>query len=223
MKNGVKYIDRDVENDPGALDELQVLGFRSMPVTVIGDKAVAGFNPNQILEALQSTTKVLPRDPSETIPIIERALEAVVHAINQMPDEKLNWHLPQRKRPMREFAFNIFGHALSAMGERVTDASTDAKVKIDSYTGFQDIADYSKTIARRFHASASKQDLGTLRTSQRAEIEVKSGAERLDLAAGQIIQHLRQLYSILESFGITPENRVPDSEWPPEYVLTILW
>ncbi len=35
--------------------------------------------------------------------------------------------------------------------------------------------------------------------------------------------HLRQLYFMLEQYGIEADNRLPDSELPPEYVLTTLW
>ena len=190
---------------------------------MITDKAILGFNPNEIMEALQGTVKVLPRDPSEVIPLIERALEAVERAVRQMPDEKLEWSIPQRKRPMREFTLNIFSHALSIIEERGIDTPVESEVTINCYASFRDIADYGKTIIEKYCAWASKQNLDTLRTPPPVALKSKSGAERLDLVAGAIVHHLRQLYSILENFGITPKNRVQDCEWPSEYVLTILW
>jgi glutaredoxin-like protein NrdH len=73
-KNGIAYIDRDIENVPGALDELRALGFQSIPVTVISGQAVQGFNPKQFTELLQLGGKTSRRDPSETIPFVERVL-----------------------------------------------------------------------------------------------------------------------------------------------------
>ncbi len=212
-----------MENDVGALDELHVLGFHSLPVTVIANKAVLGFNPNEIMEALQGTIKVLPLDRSETILLIERALEAVERAVRQMPDEKLDWSIPQRKRPMREFTYHIFSHALSIIEEWGTNVPAESEVTINGYTSFRDIADYGKTIIEKYRAWASKQNLNTFRTPPLIESKAKSEVDQVDLAAGAIVHHLRQLYSILEDFGITPEHRVPDCEWPSEYVLTILW
>ena len=194
-----------------------------MPVTVIAGRAIQGFNPNEIMEALQSSIKVLPRDPSETISLIERALEAVELALRQMPDEKLDWSIPKRKRPMRAFGLNIFAHALSIIEVRSSDAPEGPEVSSDSYTSFQDIADHGRTVIEKFRAWASQQDLDALPKPVTVELSRKNDAERLDVVAGQIVHHLRQLYSILENFGITPENRVQDSEWPSEYVLTILW
>ena len=51
----------------------------------------------------------------------------------------------------------------------------------------------------------------------------RGGAELLDIIAGHTAHHLRQLYAVLEGFGIEPADRLEDSELPPEYVLTILW
>lgn len=194
-----------------------------MPVTVIADQAIVGFNPNQLAEALQLESKVVPLDPSETILLIGRALEAVELALRQMPDEKLDWSIPKRKRPMRAFGLNIFGHALSIIEVRSTDAPEGPEVSSDSYTSFQDIADYGRTVIEKFRAWASQQDLDALRKPATVELSRKNDAERLDVVAGQIVHHLRQLYSILENFGIAPKNRLQDSELPPQYVLTILW
>ena len=51
---------------------------------------------------------------------------------------------------------------------------------------------------------------------------LRSGADQLDIIAGHTTQHLRQLYLVLDKLGITPINKVSDSELPPEYVLTLL-
>ncbi len=183
-----------------------------------------GFKPNQLVEAFHHGVKVVPRDPSETIPLIGRALEAVERAVRQMPDEKLDWSIPKRKRPMREFTCHIFNHVQNAM-EELSGGGVSARpdVLARSYTSFQDIADYGRSIIEQYRSWTSKQDLDVLHTPPPAGSNARSGAERLDLAAGQTIHHLRQLYSILENFGITPENRLEDREFPPEYVLTTLW
>jgi hypothetical protein len=90
-----------------------------------------------------------------------------------------------------------------------------------SYTSFRDIADYGKITIEKYRAWAAKQNLNVLRSPPPGS--KISRAERLDLVAGIIIQHLRQLYFTLENLGIALENRVQDSEWPSEYVLTSLW
>ena len=48
------FIVRDVDEDDGAYDELMARGWRTVPVTFIGDRAVKGFDPVALREALQS-------------------------------------------------------------------------------------------------------------------------------------------------------------------------
>jgi glutaredoxin-like protein NrdH len=49
---GVPYVVRDVDEDDGAYDELLARGWRSVPVTVIGGRAVRGFDRAALREAL---------------------------------------------------------------------------------------------------------------------------------------------------------------------------
>ena len=88
------------------MDELRALGFRTVPVTVIGDKAIAGFRPNDISQALDLGLVVAARDPGQTIPLLERMVEAVLGAIKQMPDEQLGFEAPDG-RPLPQFSYHI--------------------------------------------------------------------------------------------------------------------
>ena len=194
-----------------------------MPVTVIADQAIVGFNPNQLADALQLDVKTAPHDPSETVPLLKRLLEAVERAVRQMPDDKLDWAAPDRDRPMREFAYHIFMMVQNTMEEISTGVAPARSDFIGrSYISFQDIADYGRTVIEQYRTWAPKQDVDALRTPL-AKANTRSRAELLDQIAGHTTQHLRQLYSVLENFGITPKGRIQDSELPPEYVLTILW
>jgi hypothetical protein len=222
-KNGIRFVERDVVNDLAAIDELHAMGFYSLPVTMIAHKAVPGFNPDEIIEALHRTIEVPSPDPTRAILLIERAMVSVERAIRQMPDEKMDWSIPQRQRPMREFTYHIFSHVLSIIEEGNINKSAESRDITGGYASFRDIADYGRSVTGKYRAWASKQEFSPLRTSLPVESKVRAGAERLDVAAGAIIHHLRQLYSILENLGITPENRVDDGEWPSEYVLTTLW
>jgi hypothetical protein len=51
---GVAYDERNVDDDPAAYDELVARGFRAVPLTVIGDRAVAGYQPGQLAAALSA-------------------------------------------------------------------------------------------------------------------------------------------------------------------------
>lgn len=51
---GVHIVERNVDEDDGAYEELVALGFRSVPVTVIGGHVVRGFDPDRLREAIRS-------------------------------------------------------------------------------------------------------------------------------------------------------------------------
>jgi glutaredoxin 3 len=53
-QKGIPFTEKNVSRDQGAIQELMSMGVRSLPVIVIGDKRLNGFNPKAIDEALAS-------------------------------------------------------------------------------------------------------------------------------------------------------------------------
>ncbi len=51
---GVQFTEKNLARDPGAREELAALGLMSLPVLVIGDQKLTGFNPAQIDAALRA-------------------------------------------------------------------------------------------------------------------------------------------------------------------------
>jgi glutaredoxin len=54
-QKGVPFTEKNVARDPQAVQELMSMGLRSLPVVVIGDKRLSGFNPKAIDAALAET------------------------------------------------------------------------------------------------------------------------------------------------------------------------
>jgi glutaredoxin len=48
----VTFTVRDVDEDDGAYEELVARGWRAVPVTFVGDRAIKGFDPVALREAL---------------------------------------------------------------------------------------------------------------------------------------------------------------------------
>jgi hypothetical protein len=48
----VTFTEKNVGRDPEARQELMTIGITSLPVLLIGDRKLAGFNPKQIDEAI---------------------------------------------------------------------------------------------------------------------------------------------------------------------------
>ena len=51
---GIPYTEKNVARDPEAVQELMSMGLRSLPVIVIGETRLSGFNPAAIDKALAS-------------------------------------------------------------------------------------------------------------------------------------------------------------------------
>ena len=207
---------------------MRSLGFRTVPFTVIGDTKIAGFRPNELSEALRLGIAVATREPSETLPILERLIAAHLRAIRQMPEDKLDFKAPDRDRPMREFGYHIFRNiqrTTQAVNTGVFPMEDQATQDLPgrSFQSFEEIARFGDEVLRDYRDWAPKQDAEALKSPPTAGSGLRSGAEQLDLICGHTTQHLRQLYHLLESFGITLDDRLQDSDLPQEYILTLLW
>jgi glutaredoxin 3 len=54
-QRGIPFTERNVGKDPKAREELMALGLLSLPVIIIGDKRLTGFNPTAIDAALNAS------------------------------------------------------------------------------------------------------------------------------------------------------------------------
>ena len=53
-RNGIDFVEHNVSRDREALKELVGMGYRTTPVTAIGDERVVGYSPAKLDEALAS-------------------------------------------------------------------------------------------------------------------------------------------------------------------------
>jgi glutaredoxin len=51
-EKGVRFIEKNTTEQPALLDELAKKGIRMVPTVFVGEKFVAGFRPNSLLELL---------------------------------------------------------------------------------------------------------------------------------------------------------------------------
>jgi hypothetical protein len=57
---GVTFTVRNIDDDPGAFDELARLGVMSIPFTLIGQYAVRGYDEKKLKEALAAHSEGPP-------------------------------------------------------------------------------------------------------------------------------------------------------------------
>jgi len=53
----VPFVVRDVDEDDGAYEELVGRGWRAVPVTFIGERAIKGFDPVALRDAINAERK----------------------------------------------------------------------------------------------------------------------------------------------------------------------
>ena len=54
-QRGVPFAEKNVRTDPVARQELLAMGFTSVPLLLIGDRRLTGFNPAEIEAALRAS------------------------------------------------------------------------------------------------------------------------------------------------------------------------
>jgi glutaredoxin len=52
-QRGIKFQERDIAQDPGALADLKKLGYMTTPVIVVDDSVIVGFDAMKIAQFLQ--------------------------------------------------------------------------------------------------------------------------------------------------------------------------
>ncbi|WP_019121495.1 glutaredoxin family protein [Brevibacillus massiliensis] len=53
-EQNISFEERNIDENPAYHEELSRLGIMSVPLTLIGEKQILGFNPNRIKKALAS-------------------------------------------------------------------------------------------------------------------------------------------------------------------------
>jgi glutaredoxin len=56
-QSGHEFLVKNVDEDDAAYDELMAKGWRTVPMTVIGDRAITGYDPHGLADALRARTK----------------------------------------------------------------------------------------------------------------------------------------------------------------------
>jgi len=196
-----------------------------VPVTAVAGKPpINGFDPKRINEYLQLGLTIQPRSPEVTVPLLGGVLEAAERAIRQMPDDRLDWSAPDRDRPMREFTYHIFTVTMNSVRGLTSGQyppMNDAPGR--DFTSFQTVADYGHRLVDEYKQWAARENPRVLARMGPRGGDERSVSDRLDVTTGHAVQHLRQIYFLLGQWGINANNPMQDDDFPPEYVLTILW
>jgi hypothetical protein len=199
-----------VLEDPAGLDELRLLGARSVPVLSRGDDYVFAQNIGHVAKFLglaEATGPVL--SPDQLIARLDGFLDAATRMIPQMPDAKLASEVPNRPR-----SYRVLGHHIFRIPETFLEVAHSATLTYENLTArppdtmqtTADIVAYGVDVRQRLATWwAAKPD-----KSGRDPVQTYYGPqilhEYLERTTWHVGQHVRQWNMLLGMAGITADR-----------------
>ena len=209
---------KDIEHDPEARATLARLGIRALPATLIGDRAIIGFNTRELSEALG----IRPRAPeglsaAELLAKYHHVFAGARRAVLQVPDDRLDWVSPERARTLRQLTWHLFERpdvCLQAFqGGQYTNEMVHRYEQLAlAYRTSLAIAEYGDEILVRLTRFLTDQPQA-LATTVDTYFEPATVGHLLEMALGHAGHHLRQLYHYFSLLGITPDRPLGDADF----------
>lgn len=198
---------------PTADAELKRLGVPRVPAVAVGDRAVHGWNPAGYAELVGVEYKpAVKLSPSVLAARLDRILASTEALVRQIPDARMEWTPPERKRPLADLGFHVFRLSLgfTEAVDRGTfpDTVHAETAPTDLRTG-EGIARYGALVRGRlsgWFAGAGGDEFGRVVEAYWGPIGAHDLLERTTWHAAQ---HLRQLYILAERLAITPPAPMP--------------
>jgi hypothetical protein len=200
----------DVEAKPERLSDLKRLGVPRVPATIIGDRAVHGWNPGA-LAALVGVDYTEPGrlPPDQLARRLDIILAAAQRALRQTTPEALEMKGPGRDRTLR-----VLGHHVFRLSTGFVDAREQRRLPegwLNEPPGpeirdGEDIARYGQTVRDRLSAFFRRD--GAIETYYGTQ----SAHEVMERTTWHAAQHLRQIYWFLECTGVKPNGRLTDED-----------
>ncbi|MGH7830612.1 MAG: DinB family protein, partial [Candidatus Binatia bacterium] len=228
-KNSIAFEARDVENDPKALAELRALGIRNVPVTVLGDKTVIGFNREELTQLFKlSVGEEKQIADAALFATLDKMLQAVIRAARQVPPDHLDWCTPDRDRPLKVFCYHILAdpnHVLDAIATQKYDGSFKLMYAKDAepFLSMEAVARFGEETLTRLKAASGKLSAEVLERPIDGYAGQTNGHELLHQVLSHTAHHLRQLYAMLRMIGVEPADPLGEGDFTGIRMPQDLW
>ena len=196
--------------DDGGLESLKSLGARSVPVVSRGGEFVYAQVIKDVVDFLALDEETGPAlSPAA---LAERYLDVLDHAVTlvgQMPDECLDRELPNRPRSWKVLLHHVFQIPTAFLDAQESGKPMAYEAMVapppDALRTSADIAAFGADLRERFRRwwdAARGADF-----SQRIEVYFGETTlhEMLERTVWHSTQHVRQVQSLLEQAGVTPQ------------------
>ncbi len=190
---------------------LQALGARSVPVVSRGDRFVFAQVIKDVVDFLELEDDTGPNlSPDELAARYDGILETAVRLTRQMPDARLEDELPNRPRSWRVLMHHVFQIPVAFLdmeerGETLTYENMVAPPP-DDMTTSTDIARFGEAVRGRFQAWWAAARGGDFAGEVPTYFGATSRHEMLERTVWHSTQHVRQVASLLEQAGVSPDR-----------------
>jgi len=210
----VKFEGFDVEAEPERRRDLEPFGIPRVPATIVGGRAVDGWNPKALAELVGVPyAECEPLTPPELARRLDTVLAAAQRAIRQIPLEHLGMKAPGRDRTVRQLGFHVF-----RVSAAFADTREQGHLSGDWFeerppaemTDGDAVARYGDTARRRLAAYCARPGWcdGTVSTYYGAQ----SAHEFMERTTWHAAQHLRQIYWFLDRMGVRADSPLTDAD-----------
>lgn len=207
-----------MEHDQASMDELLQRGIKSVPVTILEDQVVIGFNPKELARLFNLSGEVPVVDLPTMMEKYETVLTAACRAFRQLPADQWDWESPERKRTLGQFCFHLSDRpdrALNAyqVGVYVNEDRGREVQDVLGEVGFEEVARNVEDVLRRVKEALSGPGIIDLDRTLDTYMGTKTAGEMMDLALGHSVHHLKQLYQYMSLMGIQPEDPLKEGDF----------
>ncbi len=208
-RRGVEFDVRDIEKDPTAFEELQALGLMSVPVVVVGDQYVVGWNPTRVGELVGFEAREVSTTPDHMLSTIRTVLDASLRAVAQIPQEMLTWKSPDRDRPLRQLVHHMFrnyelGVDADILGEFPARTTWRMTRDVPTFDSTARLVRYGEMVRAKFNAWYDRVDPAAFEATIDADVGPRTLMQVLERTRLHSSFHLRQVYAFLEAGKVTP-------------------
>lgn len=216
-----------MQGNAAAQAELKRIGIPRVPATVVGSQFVHGWNPEALARLVGIEQVIVPAlNPQELAQSLDRILSYAQHGIAAAPDHLMTVERGGRKRSLRDLSYHVFRLTLGFVEAMETGYFPVTPITdygpTDIRTGPQ-IAEFGAAVRERFNAWFATAPLEVFRKpvgTYYGEQSIHALFERTAWHAGQ---HTRQIYLILEEFGVMPPGSLDDSVFDGLPMPEALW
>jgi len=196
--------------DEGGLASLKALGARSVPVVSRGDEFVYAQVIKDVVDFLDLDEETGPAlSPAELAQRYLEVLERAVTLVGQMPDECLTRELPNRPRSWKVLLHHVFQIPTAFLDAQESGKPMAYESMVapppEALRTSADIAAFGAALRERFE----RWWRGARDADFSRRIEVYFGEttlhEMLERTVWHSTQHVRQVASLLEQAGVTPQ------------------